>query len=90
MEVLQAKSNMEWQLRHLDMVRYTKVQNTNMTLEEKNTSYSQYNCTCKFSSEICMVLYHNVKNLMAEGNKINLKKYSSSSSYLFYNSGLFY
>jgi len=56
----------------------------------QSSSYSQYNSTSKFTAEICTVLYHNIKNIMAVGNKINLKKHSSSSSYLFCNSGLFH
>lgn len=79
---------MERQLRHVDTVSDIKVQNSTMMFEEKKekaSSYSQNNCTCKFTSEICMVLFHNVKNMMAGGNKINVKKHSGCSSCIFYN-----
>lgn len=71
MDVLQAENNVEWQLRYRDMLGYIKVQDSNMTLEEKNTSCSQYNYTCKFANDIHRMIYHNVKNMSAGGNKMN-------------------
>lgn len=69
MEVLQVKSNVDgsWDAwRCSDTYRY-KIQIWNW---KRTAPYSWHNSTCKFTSEICMVLFHNVKNMMTGGNGI--------------------
>lgn len=39
-------------------------------IRREHPPYLQNNSTCKFTSEICMVLFHNVKNMMTGGNGI--------------------
>lgn len=39
-------------------------------IRREHPPYSWYSSTCKFTSEISMVLFHNVKNMMTGGNGI--------------------